>query len=79
MFPIALSIAHTGGYNFLPFAIAICLAASLEFMTPLGYQTNLMVMGPGGYKWSDFMRFGGPLTLLTAIVSIILIPIVYGL
>ncbi len=79
MFPIALSIAETGGYNFLPFAIAICLAASLEFMTPLGYQTNLMVMGPGGYKWSDFMRFGGPLTLLAAIVSIILIPIVYGL
>jgi di/tricarboxylate transporter len=48
-------------------------------MTPLGYQTNLMVMAPGGYKWSDFMRFGGPLTLLVAIVSIILIPIVYGL
>lgn len=79
MFPIALSIATAGDYNFLPFAIAICLAASLEFMTPLGYQTNLMVMAPGGYKWSDFMRFGGPLTLLVAIVSIVLIPIIYGL
>ena len=79
MFPIALSIAQAGGHNFLPFAIAIALAASLEFMTPLGYQTNLMVMAPGGYQWRDFMRFGGPLTLLAAITSIILIPLVYGL
>jgi di/tricarboxylate transporter len=55
----------------MPFALAIALGASLEFMTPLGYQTNLMVMGPGGYRYADFLRFGGPLTLLAAIVAVL--------
>jgi di/tricarboxylate transporter len=79
MFPIAVGISQAAGYAFMPFAICIALAASCEFMTPLGYQTNLMVMGPGGYKWKDFMRFGGPLTLLAAAVSIALLPLVFGL
>lgn len=78
MFPIALGVADEAGLNFMPIAIAITLAASLEFMTPLGYQTNLMVMGPGGYRWGDYMRFGGPLTVLCALVAIALIPFMYG-
>jgi di/tricarboxylate transporter len=79
VFPIAASIARSGEFSFTPFAVTICLAASLEFTTPLGYQTNLMVMGPGGYRWIDYVRFGGPLTLLTAVISIILIPLVFPL
>jgi len=77
-FPIALRVAETTGLGFTPFAVAICLAASCEFMTPLGYQTNLMVMGPGGYRWSDYLRFGGPLTVLCALVALGLLPVMYG-
>lgn len=79
MFPIALGIAQGASLPFMPFAIAIALGASLEFMTPLGYQTNLMVMGPGGYRYADFMRFGGPLTLLAAVVAIVGLCIRFGL
>lgn len=78
MFPIALGVAQEAELNFLPFAVCIAMAASLEFMTPLGYQTNLMVLGPGGYRWSDFLRFGGPLTALAAIVCILLVPLLYS-
>ncbi len=70
MFPIGLGVAQEAGLPFMPVAIAIAFGASLEFMTPLGYQTNLMVMGPGGYRYADFLRFGGPLTLLAALVAI---------
>ncbi|HZW10443.1 MAG TPA: SLC13 family permease, partial [Phycisphaerales bacterium] len=70
MFPIAVGVAQASDLPFMPFALAICFAASLEFMTPLGYQTNLMVMGPGGYRYADFLRFGGPLTLLAGTVAI---------
>lgn len=79
VFPIALEVARNQGLNFTPFAVAVAVAASCEFMTPLGYQTNLMVMGPGGYKWGDFMRFGLPLTLLCAVVAIAVGPIAFGL
>lgn len=72
MFPIAVKACDAAGVtDFTPYAISIALAASLEFMTPLGYQTNLMVMGPGGYKWLDYLRFGGPLTILSGIVAVI--------
>ncbi len=77
MFPIALSVTQEAGYSILPFAVAIAIAASCEFSTPIGYQTNLMVMGPGGYRWSDYTRFGGPLTLLAAVVCIVLVPLVF--
>ena len=78
MFPIALSITQEAGLNFLPFAVVIAVAASCEFSTPIGYQTNLMVMGPGGYRWTDYTRFGGPLTILCGIVCVALAPLVYG-
>ncbi|MFM9958939.1 MAG: SLC13 family permease [Phycisphaerales bacterium] len=78
VFPIALEVARGQGLNFTPFAVAVAIAASCEFMTPLGYQTNLMVMGPGGYRWGDFMRFGLPLTALCAIVAIGVGPLVFA-
>jgi di/tricarboxylate transporter len=65
VFPIAISLAEKAGMtNFTPVAICIAIGASAEFITPIGYQTNLMVMGPGRYKWLDYTRFGGPLMLL---------------
>lgn len=78
VFPIALAVSQQQGLSFAPFAIAVAVAASCEFMTPLGYQTNLMVMGPGGYRWGDFLRFGLPLTLLCAVVTIAVTPLVIG-
>ena len=62
----------------MPFIVAITVAASCEFSTPIGYQTNLMVMGPGGYKWTDYTKFGGPLTILCGAVCVVLAPIVFG-
>ncbi|MGM0543967.1 MAG: SLC13 family permease [Pseudomonadota bacterium] len=77
MFPIAVSVADQLGVNFLPFAIAIMFAASASFMTPLGYQTNLMVLGPGGYRFSDYLRLGAPLSVLVAATVIGLVPLVW--
>ncbi len=77
VFPIALSVTGVSGESFVPFAACIAIAASCEFSTPIGYQTNLMVMGPGGYRWSDFTRFGGPLTIICALVAIALAPLVF--
>jgi di/tricarboxylate transporter len=78
MFPIALAVAAEQSLNPMPFIVAITVAASCEFSTPIGYQTNLMVMGPGGYKWTDYTRFGLPLTILCGIVCVVLAPVVFG-
>ncbi len=72
--PLAVAVAWEGGYHPRPFVMAIALAASLSFVTPIGYQTNLMVMGPGGYKPSDYFRVGAPLAILIATAAILLIP-----
>ena len=77
IFPIALALSQNLGVNFTPFAIAIMVGASASFSTPIGYQTNLMVYGPGGYKFSDFMRVGIPLNVLFWIITVILTPIFY--
>ena len=77
VFPIALSTSQTLGVNFLPFAIAIMMAASASFSTPIGYQTNLMVYGPGGYRFGDDFRVGIPLNLVMALVTILLTPFVF--
>ena len=77
VFPIALAISQNLGVNFMPFAIAIMIGASASFSTPIGYQTNLMVYGPGGYRFSDFMRVGMPLNALFWGITIILTPIFY--
>ncbi len=70
VFPVALRAVHTAGLPFEPFAIAIAVAASCEFTTPVGYQTNLMVQGPGGYRPLDYVRFGAPLTLICGVVAV---------
>ena len=77
VFPIALSLANTLEVNFMPFVIAIAIGASASFATPIGYQTNLMVYGPGGYKFSDFLRVGIPLNLLFWLVTVSLTPLIY--
>jgi di/tricarboxylate transporter len=79
MFPVALATAGDAGLNFRPFAIAILIGASCSFLTPIGYQTNLLVFGMGGYRFRDFTRLGAPLTVLTVVVSLIAIPIVFPL
>lgn len=78
MFPIALALAEQLGVDFLPFAITVMFAASASFMTPLGYQTNLMVYGPGRYRFTDYARIGFPLGLVVATTAIVLIPFVWG-
>lgn len=78
MFPIAMSVAEQAGVSYMPFAIAVMFAASASFITPLGYQTNLMVMGPGGYSAKDFLKVGLPLSLLVATTSIVLIPFIWS-
>ncbi len=77
MIPLAIGVASASGLNPRPFIMAIALAASLSFATPIGYQTNLMVMGPGGYHPRDFAKVGLPLAALTALTSLILIPLIW--
>ena len=77
MLPIGVSMAQAGGYSERPFVMAIVLAASLSFMTPIGYQTNLMVMGPGGYRAGDYLRCGVPLAIVLAATALISLPIVF--
>ncbi len=73
--PIALSLAAGMGVNPQPFLIAITFAASTSFATPIGYQTNMMVHGPGGYRFADFARVGVPLNLIFWGISVFLIPL----
>lgn len=77
IFPFALSLAGSLGVNFMPFALVIMVAASSSFATPIGYQTNLMVYGPGGYKFTDFIRIGLPLNLIIAAITISLVPYIW--
>ncbi len=78
MVPISIGIAQQAGVSPRPFLMAVAVAASLSFATPIGYQTNLMVMGPGGYHARDFLRVGGPLTVLIAATAVPLIGWVWG-
>jgi di/tricarboxylate transporter len=78
-FPIAWQTAADLGVNPMPFVMAITVAASCGFATPMGYQTNLMIYGPGGYKFSDYMRFGGPLNLLELAITVAPAPLIWSL
>lgn len=77
MFPLAYAVANSQDLNFMPFAIAITFAASASFATPIGYQTNLMVYGPGGYRFTDYIRFGLPLNILLGLAALFIIPRVW--
>ncbi len=77
VFPIALSAAEGMGVNPTPYLITLMIAASASFASPLGYQTNLMVYGPGGYRFGDYLRFGLPLNFLTMAVTVTLAPLVW--
>ncbi len=77
MFPIAMAVSDQLGVDFMPFVIAVTIAASASFMTALGYQTNLMVMGPGGYRMHDYLKLGVPLSLIVGLVSVTLIPLIW--
>ena len=70
MLPIVLEITEKADLNNVPFILAIMMAASASFATPLGYQTNLMVYGPGGYRFTDFLKVGLPMNVLTAAVTL---------
>lgn len=77
VFPIAMATAKDLNVSFMPFLIAIMVAASCGFATPIGYQTNLMVQGPGGYRFSDYVRIGVPLDLLMMAVTVAITPFVW--
>ena len=77
IYPIAKSTAEGLDVSLIPFVIAIMVAASASFSTPIGYQTNLMVYGPGGYRYSDYLRIGLPLNLLLMGVTIGLTPLIW--
>lgn len=73
-FPLALSLSQQLGVDPMPFFVVICMAASASFSTPIGYQTNLIVQGIGNYKFTDFVRIGLPLNIITFLISVFLVP-----
>jgi len=77
IFPIAQAAAETMGVSLWPFVVCIMMAASASFATPIGYQTNLMVYGPGGYRFSDFARIGVVLNVALGIVAVTLAPLIW--
>ena len=79
MTPIAIGLANAIGVDPRPLVVAVMVAASASFSTPIGYQTNTLVYGPGGYKFSDFLRVGVPLNASLAIVCSIIIPMIWPL
>ena len=77
-FPIALEVANHLGVSPTPFFVVICMAASASFSTPIGYQTNLIVQGIGGYKFSDFVKIGLPFNIIVFVLSVFLIPLFWN-
>ena len=79
MFPIAVAAASQVGADPRPFVVAVAIAGCCAFASPVGYQTHLIVYGPGGYRFTDFVRVGLPLDLLCAVVAVALIPFIWPL
>lgn len=79
LLPIAISAAQSLGVDPKPFIIAVCFGASACFATPIGYQTNLLVYGPGGYRFSDYLKLGIPLNLVVLVMGSLFIPMIWPL
>ena len=79
MIPVAVDAAIRMGAEPFSFLLAVMFAAATSFITPVGYQTNQMVYGPGGYTFTDFVRVGGPLQLLLAVVTTTGIAVIWRL
>ena len=77
--PIAISLAEALGVDARPLVVAVMVAASASYATPIGYQTNMMVYGPGGYKFTDFIKVGLPLNLSVGLIASVLIPYIWPL
>jgi len=77
--PLALAAAQQASADPRPFAFAAAVAACASFVLPVGYQTNLIVFGPGGYRTRDFIRVGLPLKILVGVIAVILIPLIWPL
>jgi len=77
VFPVSIMMAANMGLNPIPFVLVVSFAAAANFMTPHGYQTNLMVYGPGGYTFGDFFKIGFPLTMIYMVVTVIILRLVY--
>jgi len=79
MFPVVLSVAESQGFDPRALMVSMTLAGSLALITPIGYQTNLMVYGPGNYTFFDFFRVGGPLQVILWIVIVLMAPFIWAL
>jgi di/tricarboxylate transporter len=79
IFPFAISLSSNLGIDFMPYVMVIMFAASASFATPIGYQTNLMVYGAGGYRFNDFLKIGLPLNLIIAVITLTLVPVIWPL
>jgi di/tricarboxylate transporter len=77
--PIAIDIATTMGANAQPFVLAAVIGASTSFLTPVGHQANVLIFGPGGYRFADFARVGALLNILLLIVTLIFLPMLWPL
>ncbi|MFK8068060.1 MAG: SLC13 family permease [Gammaproteobacteria bacterium] len=77
LFPIAIATAESLNVQPMPFVITLMIAATASFATPISYQTNLMVYGPGGYRFTDYMRIGLPLTVIVFLITLIIVPNVW--
>ena len=77
--PIAVGLATALGIDPRPLVVAVMIAASASFATPIGYQTNMLVYGPGGYKFTDFLRVGIPLNLSIGVLASAVIPLIWPL
>ena len=77
LFPVALASSVQLDISVTPLAVTLMIGASASFATPIGYQTNLMVYGPGDYRFMDFVRFGTPLTFLIGFITVLLVPVIW--
>jgi di/tricarboxylate transporter len=77
MLPVAVTTAGAAGLDPRGAAIAVAVAASASFLSPIGYQTNMMVYGPGGYRFTDYARFGWVFTLVAVVATVVLVPVLW--